>query len=828
MSKTPEETALERIREAKKSEAGTLDLKELGLKDLPEELWELTNLKELHLQGNNLSALSAKIADFVNLSSLDISNEPFARPGRPRNRIARLPDELWKLPELRKLNISFNAFAEIPDTLWQKKGWELLGLGGFKLASLPPEIVQLQNLTTLYLSGNQLASLPPEIVQLQNLTDIGLHGNPLEIALPTRWLGSQYFGNNEAQKILAYYKELDEEGGNPLGEVRVMVVGEANAGKTKLLRALLKGEVGESFVDARNPTDGIEVNTFGGDDIALRFWDFGGQEIMHATHRFFLSRRCVYILAADSSQDRDYNEEKIEYWLELIKFFGGDSPVMLVATKAEQFSLDVNQSRLQEKYPNLVKSPILHTSAKSGQGIQELHKSLFELAKKLPTASVILPKSFLAVKDALEKMKEDEKVKVIEDAIYRKLCAENGISEEERQDTLLQLLHDMGVVLHYEDDERLSDFGILNPDWATGGVYKIVTNTKIKESRGRFALRQVEEFLNDKEKYPPSMRRRIVDLMKKFELSYEIPLEKDTFILPSALPADQPALDGWDKPAMTFEYRYRILQVNVLHRFMVTNNDLISGGQIWYSGVVLKKGDNQCLVRADFRDKKINIKVKGVEETRKDFLYFIRTQFERIHGEEVKPDEYIYPAQYPELPLRFDDMKTLAKSEKDYKAVYKGQAVTINLRELLDGFVTAEERHEDEKRDEKEPGRERGGSNTYINNTINVQGDMMGNATVGNENMISSITNPAFKEELGKLTKEVKSLLQKLEDTPNKEELKENLENLQEEMERPKPRKKFYQVSVEGLAQSARNLNEVGKPVLELAMTIIKLLHSMP
>jgi internalin A len=60
-------------------------------------------------------------------------------------------------------------------------------------------------------------------------------------------------------------------------------------------------------------------------EIKVNFWDFGGQEIMHATHQFFLSKRSLYILVLDGRKD-----EKPEYWLKLIENFGGDSPVLVV------------------------------------------------------------------------------------------------------------------------------------------------------------------------------------------------------------------------------------------------------------------------------------------------------------------------------------------------------------------------------------------------------------------------------------------------------------------------------------------------------------------
>jgi internalin A len=799
----------------------SLDLSRLQLTSLPVEIIQLQNLTSLDLSGNQLTNLPIEITQLQRLTSLTLSN----------NLLKNLPAKIAQLQKLRFFELSSNRFINFPAEITKLQNLLLLDLSDNKIEKIPEEIAEIKTLVFLSLSNNGLTNLPMRMNYLRSLKYLILDNNPLNIAIPSKWLGEFNF----SQEILSHYKQLHEEGGRPLGEVRILVVGEADAGKTKLLRALLKGEHGKNFVDTRHPTDGIEVNSLKGEDVSLRFWDFGGQEIMHATHRFFLSRRCVYVLVADSTRDRDYNEEKIEYWLELIKYYGGDSPVLLVATKTENFSLNVNERGLQEKYPNLVRLPSLQTSAKTGRGIEDLRRAIFEQAKKLPSASVMLPRSFLAVKDNLEVMKEKEKVKVIEEAIYRRLCEENGITEEERQNTLLQLLHDMGVVLHYENDDRLSDFGILNPDWATGGVYKVVNNPRIKESHGKFTMGEVKDFLTDESIYPAPMRRRIVDLMKKFELSYELPLERDTYILPSALPSNQPELTGWDEPAMTFEYRYPILQVSVLHRFMVTSHDLILDDLVWYSGVVLVRGENQALIRADFRDKKIHIKIKGAEETRKEFLYFIRMQFERIHGEESEPIEYISPPQCPKLFLSYEKIKKFLKAgTMALDEIYEDKPVKINLRELLDGFITLEERRRDEEEENKEkefklPGRKRGtGKSGDTNVTINIEKMESSNLSVGNTNSLTAISNTALKSEMDKLVTAVETLLQNLADSEHKEELKENLESLQEEMQRPKPRKRFYQVSVEGLAQAAKNLNDIGKPILELATTVIKLINTLP
>ena len=686
--------------------------------------------------------------------------------------------------------------------------------------------------------------MPKEIASLRQLKKINLNDNPLEIAIPTKWLGDQYQGSEFAQEILAYYKKMHEEGGRPLGEARVLVIGEADAGKTKLLRALLYGEYGSKFKDTRDATEGIEISEMNGEDVNIRMWDFGGQEIMHATHRFFLSRRCVYVLVVDATRDRDYNQAKIEYWLELIKSYGGDSPVLLVASKSESFSLDINKNDLQEKYPNLVKGAVLATSAKSGKGIEDLHSAIFEQAKKVPSVNVTLPRSFIAVKDKIEKLKDKKKSTVIEENAYRNLCKKNDITDDERQNILLQLLHDMGVVLHYENDDRLSDFGILNPEWATAGVYKLVNSPKIKESQGKFTLGEVKDVLQDEVTYPANMRRRIVDLMKKFELTYELPISQDTYILPSALPANQPELKEWDANTMAFEYQYSILRVSVLHRFIVKKHELIQDEQIWYSGVVLANKENQALIKADFGKKKILIKVKGKEETRKDFLYLIRMEFESIHGEESKPNEFIYHPKYPDLNLSFNEMKILAKTDQEHKTVYKNERVVINLRELLDGFVTLEERRKDEEKETQEarhtgrvPDLDKGSKSgdTYIT-TINVDGNIEGsNLPIGKGNQITQNLENSFntfptelQSNLIELMKLTETLLEQVKEDETKEEIKEELEDLQKQAKKSNPIKDKVKISVEGLIKAAKNLNEVGKPVLELAMTVIKLINNIP
>ena len=66
-------TILEKIAEAKKSGTKVFDIKNEKLHILPVELWELTELEELIIDGNDLVDLPEEVGQLTNLKSLSLS-----------------------------------------------------------------------------------------------------------------------------------------------------------------------------------------------------------------------------------------------------------------------------------------------------------------------------------------------------------------------------------------------------------------------------------------------------------------------------------------------------------------------------------------------------------------------------------------------------------------------------------------------------------------------------------------------------------------------------------------------------------------------------------
>ena len=78
----------------------------------------------------------------------------------------------------------------------------------------------------------------------------------------------------------------------------------------------------------------------------MNVWDFGGQEIYHATHQFFLTKRSLYALVADTrKEDTDFY-----YWLHTAELFGEESPVIIVINEKEDRKRDLPYNSLRGRF----------------------------------------------------------------------------------------------------------------------------------------------------------------------------------------------------------------------------------------------------------------------------------------------------------------------------------------------------------------------------------------------------------------------------------------------------------------------------------------------
>jgi small GTP-binding protein len=493
-----------------------LDLSNNQLSALPAEIGQLTNLTELDLSNNQLSALLAEIGQLTNLRWLNLSN----------NQLSALPVEIGQLTNLTELDLSNNQLSALPAEIGQLTNLTELDLSNDQLSALSAEIGQLTNLTELDLSNNQLSALPAEIGQLTNLTRLNLDNNPLTSPPPE-------IVEQGTQAILTYLQERLQDSQQQWVS-KLLVVGEGGVGKTSLLRALR----GEAYNSQELTTHGITIRTLDlphptKADITMQLntWDFGGQEIYHATHQFFLTNRSLFLLAWNARHG--FEQGKLYYWLDTIQALAPESPVLLVATWIDERDADLPLSELQRKYPQIIGQ--CEISSKTGKGIDTLRQAITDAAAKLPLMGEIWPTTWLNAANALRSL--PERYKYVTPQQLWNFMTRYGVDNDTSQPVLARWLHDLGEILYFQDKEELNDLVILKPQWVTQYISKVLESEAVINSFGIFTRDCMDELWHD---LAPTMRDHFLRLMERFDLSYRTLEDTDISLVVERLPFEPP------------------------------------------------------------------------------------------------------------------------------------------------------------------------------------------------------------------------------------------------------------------------------------------------
>ncbi len=662
--------ALALIEDEKLKKTGELNLRNHDLTELPEEVRELVWLKELYLYKNlNLEKLPNWIYELKNLQELNCSF----------TKIDSL-EPISSLSNLQKLNC-FGTKIDSLEPIYSLSNLQVLNCFGTNIDSLEP-IYSLSNLQVLNCSGTNVSSLEPiiRINSNQKLLHIMAYDCPL-ITPPIEFVPHGY------QAIKEYFSQIQENATN-LNEVKIIFLGEGASGKTSLIKRLRN----EEFDPHESQTHGIRIRktpfNIDGEALSAHLWDFGGQEVMHATHQFFLSQRCIYVIVLDSRID-----DKAEYWLKYASSFGGKSPVLVVLNKIDENpSFEVNRKLLSEKYPNIHSYHRLSCYKK--EGIAEFKQSLTEIINQSDTCRTPFPSTWLAVKDHFADMKQD----YIESSEYQQICIKKGVDKTISQDILLQFLHDLGVIINFRDLKNF-DTQILNPLWLTNGVYRIINSEIVVNNKGFLYEDEFEKVINDPryiagnttEKgyhYPRNKLHYIVRVMQEFELCFQ--LDQRQYIIPQLLPV-QEADFNFQGTKLHFEIHFpEFLPDSIFPRLMVKLHTFIKDGLGWRSGMILEKlsvFNATARIRADKEDKKIRIDVYGEEPRR--FLSYIRETVKEICKDFTNLNfEEMVPIPYSNEFLKYEDLVIAEKYGE--KEIFISQIKQrIPIADLLDGVEEA-------------------------------------------------------------------------------------------------------------------------------------------
>jgi internalin A len=648
-------------------------LNQLNTLDLGEnQILDISPLKALK-QLNSLDLSYTGISDISPLKHLHQLNLLVLRS----NQILDI-SPLKALNQLNSLDLRSNQISDI-SPLKALHQLNSLVLRSNQISDISP-LKALHQLNSLDLSYNKISELPAwitdfkmEITLEEYGRGISLYKNPLQIPPPE-------IIKQGKEAIIRFFRELEREDVETaqLFEAKVLLLGEGKTGKTSLCYKL--ENEGKELPKEEDRTRGVDIyhhefpieNT----KFISHIWDFGGQDVLYQAHRFFLSDDALYILVTDSRFDQG---SKFEEWLQTIEIFTHkeDNPILLLQNLKygdTPASIDISEFK---KYYAIAGSKIFEVDLRLNtdkrlQEFQDFRKVIENRLLELPHIQKPILSHWLAVRKDLEK-KLKENTHLINFSEYTKICRKNKVEDKESQKDLLRYLHSLGIVLWYEDYSAVRQKVILNPEWVTTALYRIIDSQTIRDKNGKLEQVDIEDLWQDAMYI--DYHNELLELLKIFRLAYKRKQE-DAYIVPSLMNTNIPGKhENWN-PTNKWKIRYkypRLMPRGIVNQLAAELCSYIESDfdDVWAFGVVFTTDNAQAKVQVNRSRKLIIVEAYGNE--RLALMQAIVKAMEDIHST-YKGLEFDI-----EIPCNCEKCNESAEEDKTYYA-YKEDI----LREIND------------------------------------------------------------------------------------------------------------------------------------------------
>ncbi|HAC65062.1 MAG TPA: hypothetical protein DCF68_16425, partial [Cyanothece sp. UBA12306] len=272
--------------------------------------------------------------------------------------------------------------------------------------------------------------------------------------------------------------------------------------------------------------------------------------------------------------------------------------------------------------------------ADNNRGLTNIINNLQFHLKNLPHVGTTLPKTWIDIRRILEETLEKEQKNYITLEEYLKICQTNKVKNNKDALQISQFLHDIGVILHFQEDKAspLYKTVILNPEWGTDAVYKVLDHHQVIQNLGKFTTTDLADIWSNPEY--KNMLPELLELMKKFKLCYQLTNAENTYIAPQLLTKEPPQYELFNQTEnLLMKYEYEFLPKGIIIRFIVEMSRLIDEANVWQTGVLLKRKENNQItfveVIESYNRREINIKFYG--DNKKGLLEIITNKFDEIH-----------------------------------------------------------------------------------------------------------------------------------------------------------------------------------------------------
>ena len=348
---------------------------------------------------------------------------------------------------------------------------------------------------------------------------------------------------------------------------KVLLVGETSAGKTGLSTVLAgqPWEPSDSTVGAWATQWKLPLSPKDGVNREIWLWDFGGQADQRLIHQLYMDETALAVLVFDG-QKSDVFETLGQWDRDLSR--ASDTPFtkLLAAGRVDAGGLRVSRSKLAEfAQERGFEGELLETSAKTGQGCEELKQAIIDGIRweNIPWRSS--PVLFKRLKDEIIKLKDENRVLMrfneLRNTLKLRFSGKEALFNDDELKAVITLLAGPGIVWELQ----FGSWILLQPERINAYAQAVIqTMSRDEDERGFLPEQQV---LNGKLIYHPSMERlendqeRIILLamhqtLKEWGLCLREETDKSTMLIfPSYYRRERPELI--DHPAIQVSYRFK-------------------------------------------------------------------------------------------------------------------------------------------------------------------------------------------------------------------------------------------------------------------------------
>ena len=382
-----------------------------------------------------------------------------------------------------------------------------LGLTHNNLKNIPQPVLKNLSLKRLDLSHNKIRRMPNIGNNLKRLDSFNIIGNPIE-NIPL----------NIVQRGTVSVLDYIEKDKIKLWQSKMVIVGQGGVGKSCLLDSLK----GKKFEPNKNTTHGMQVKSLHLNhpeqkdiEMTLNVWDFGGQEIYHATHQFYLTNNSFFILVWSARMG--YEAGKLYYWLDTIEALAPNSPIFIVATSSLERGADLPKKDIIYRYENKEEGKeikFFDVDNSNGTGIPELKTAIEKTASGLKYMGAERPRTWVLAAKEIKKLKE----RYITRKELFKIFFKSGMNSTQYENPA-EYLHEMGDILYYNNDSLLKNTVITRPEWVNIHIAKILDSPELDKNQGFLTKKLMRNLWQNLD---PEMQDKFVHLMEIFDLAYKV------------------------------------------------------------------------------------------------------------------------------------------------------------------------------------------------------------------------------------------------------------------------------------------------------------------